>query len=99
MKFIVWLIRILVFLVLLVLTMNNTHDVTLHLFGAHAWTAPLILIGFVFFAAGLLVGWVVTLPALLRHKITAYRLKRKLDSAPSTAAPANDPLPLQETKG
>jgi uncharacterized integral membrane protein len=96
MKFIVWPIRILLFLVLLVLTMNNTHHATLHLFGAHAWTAPLILIGFVFFVAGLLAGWLIILPALWRHKMTAYRLKRELNSARSIASPSSIPLPLQE---
>ena len=62
MRFFVWLIRILVLVVLLVLALNNTQDATLNLFLGHVWIAPLILIGFAFFVAGLLAGLLSAAP-------------------------------------
>jgi putative membrane protein len=53
MKFIVWLIRVLVFVLLLVLALSNTQTATLNFLAGYAWSAPLILIGLAFFVVGL----------------------------------------------
>ena len=52
MKFIVWLIRVLVFVLLLVLALSNTQTATLNFLAGYAWSAPLILIGLAFFVVG-----------------------------------------------
>jgi lipopolysaccharide assembly protein A len=80
MKFIVWLIRVLVFVVLLVLALANTDSVALT-FAGYVWRAPLILIGLAFFAVGLLAGLVSALPAVVRLKLENARLKRDLRAA------------------
>ena len=51
MKIIVWLIRVLVFVVLLVLALANQQGASLR-FAGYEWQAPLILIGLAFFAVG-----------------------------------------------
>ncbi len=56
MKFIVWLIRVLVFVLLLVLALSNTQTATLNFLAGYAWSAPLILIGLAFFVVSLLAG-------------------------------------------
>jgi lipopolysaccharide assembly protein A len=94
MRFFVWLIRILVLVVLLVLALNNTQDATLNLLLGHIWTAPLILIGFAFFAVGLLAGLLSATPALFRHKLENNRLKRDLKAARTTAAAPEQQPPL-----
>jgi lipopolysaccharide assembly protein A len=78
MKFIVWLIRVLVFVLLLVLALSNTQTATLNFLAGYQWQAPLILIGLAFFVVGLLAGLVSSLPAVFRMRLENGRLKRDL---------------------
>ncbi|MGH8781579.1 LapA family protein [Paraburkholderia sp.] len=78
MKFIVWLIRVLVFVLLLVLALSNTQTATLNFLAGYQWQAPLILIGLAFFVVGLLAGLVSSLPAVFRLQLENGRLKRDL---------------------
>ncbi len=81
MKFIVWLIRVLVFVLLLVLALANTQLATLNFLAGYAWTAPLILIGLAFFVVGLLAGLVSAVPSTVRLRMENGRLKRELRAA------------------
>lgn len=94
MKFLVWLIRILVFVVLLLLALKNTQPVTLNFYLGHSWTQPLILFVLAFFVVGLLAGWLSATPSLFRHKLENGRLKRELKSAraPRPAPEQQPPL-------
>ncbi|KMY85767.1 putative transmembrane protein [Candidatus Paraburkholderia calva] len=96
MKFIVWLIRVLVFVFLLVLALANTQPATLNFLAGYAWNAPLILIGLAFFIVGLLAGLVFAVPAMLRLRMENGRLKRELRAAreatPVKEEPSMPPL-------
>jgi len=94
MKFFVWLLRIVVFGVLLMLALANTQPTTLYFYLGHAWTAPLILIGLAFFVVGLLAGWLSATPTVFRHKLENGRLKRELKSARAPRAPSEEQPPL-----
>ena len=91
MKFIVWLIRVLVFVLLLVLALANTQTATLNFVAGYAWQAPLILIGLAFFAVGLLAGLLSALPAIFRMRLENGRLKRDLRAARETPAVVDQP--------
>lgn len=91
MKFIVWLIRVVVFVLLLVLALANTQSATLNFLAGYAWTAPLILIGLAFFVVGLLAGLVSALPAMFRLRLENGRLKRDLKSARQTPPAVEEP--------
>ena len=91
MKFIVWLIRVLVFVLLLVLALANTQSVTLNFLAGYAWTAPLILIGLAFFVVGLLAGLVSALPAMFRLRMENGRLKRELRVAREAPVAVQEP--------
>jgi uncharacterized integral membrane protein len=94
MKVIVWLIRVLLFVVLLVLALANQENAQLH-FAGYVWQAPLILIGLAFFAVGLLAGLVSAVPALVRLRLENGRLKRELRAAREQApvAVVEPPMP------
>ena len=94
MKFIVWLIRVLVFVVLLVLALANTQNATVN-FAGYTWQAPLILIGLAFFAVGLFAGLISALPAVVRLKLESGRLRRELRAAREQApvVPVEPPMP------
>jgi uncharacterized integral membrane protein len=91
MKFVVWLIRVLVFVLLLVLALANTQSTTLNFLAGYAWQAPLILIGLAFFVVGLLAGLLSALPAVLRMRLENGRLKRDLRSARETPVVLDQP--------
>ncbi|MBR8057033.1 lipopolysaccharide assembly protein LapA domain-containing protein [Burkholderia dolosa] len=91
MKFIVWLIRVLVFVLLLVLALANTQTATLNFLAGFAWQAPLILIGLAFFIVGLLAGLLSALPAIFRLRVENGRLKRDLRAARETPTVVDQP--------
>lgn len=91
MKFIVWLIRVLVFVLLLVLALANTQTATLNFVAGYSWPAPLILIGLAFFGVGLIAGLLSALPAIFRMRLENGRLKRDLRTARETPAVIDQP--------
>ena len=91
MKFIVWLIRVLVFVLLLVLALANTQTTTLNFLAGYFWQAPLILIGLAFFVVGLLAGLVSALPAMFRLRMENGRLKRELRVAREAPVAVEEP--------
>jgi uncharacterized integral membrane protein len=91
MKFIVWLIRVVVFILLLMLALANTHMATLNFLAGYAWSAPQILIGLAFFVIGLLAGLVSAVPALFRLRIENGRLKKELRVARETPVAVEAP--------
>jgi len=94
MRLIAWVIRVLVFVLLLVLALANTQTATLNFLAGYAWQAPLILIGLAFFIVGLLAGLLSALPALFRLRMENGRLKRDLRVAREAPPPvAEPPLP------
>jgi|SRR5579863_840520 len=93
MRFIVWLIRVLVFVLLLVLALANTQSATLNFLAGYAWQAPLILIGLAFFGVGLFAGLLSSFPAMIRLRLENGRLKRDLRVA-REAPPVVEEPPL-----
>lgn len=91
MKLIVWLVRALVFVLLLVLALANTQSATLNFLAGYAWQAPLILIGLAFFGVGLMAGLVSSLPGLVRLKLENGRLKRDLRAVREAPPVASEP--------
>ncbi len=78
MKFLVWVIRLLLFVLLFALALHNTAEVSLVLPFGVAWHAPLILIALAFFVAGILLAMLAMTPRVVRHRFTASRLRRQI---------------------
>lgn len=91
MKFIVWLIRVLVFVLLLVLALANTQTAELRFLAGYVWQAPLILIGLAFFGVGLLAGLVSAVTPMLRLRMENGRLRRELRVARETPVVREEP--------
>jgi lipopolysaccharide assembly protein A len=90
MRFIVWLLRALVFVVLLILALANTQEVSLR-FAGFTWPAPLILIGLAFFAAGLFAGVLAAAPALVRMRLENARLRRQIKNVKEAPLVLDEP--------
>lgn len=80
MKYFVWLLRIVLFVVLLGFAVKNSSMVTLHFFFDAAWPLPLVAVMLIFFAAGAIAGLSAALGIFLRQRREVLRLKQELEA-------------------
>lgn len=90
MRAIVWIIRIAVFIVFLAFAIENTEPAVINLFLGYYLEAPLVLFLLGCVLIGVLLGMLMLVPNLLRHRREAARLRREIKQR----APAN-PLPAE----
>jgi uncharacterized integral membrane protein len=86
-----WIVGLAVFLLLLLLSLQNAKSVELHFLGWGPWEAPLILALLISFSAGVTAGLLVGAFRTARLRRQVNRLRRdhaKLASAPSPPADA-----------
>lgn len=78
MRYVIWLLRAILFLVLLGFAMKNDQPVVLHYFFGYEWQSSLILIVLLFFAVGVSVGVLAVLGNIFRQRREIAMLKREL---------------------
>jgi uncharacterized integral membrane protein len=78
MRYMIWLLRAVLFLILFGFAMKNDQPVVLHYFFGHEWQTSLILILLLFFAVGVSVGVLAVLGNILRQRREIAILKREL---------------------
>ncbi|MBK8569338.1 MAG: DUF1049 domain-containing protein [Nitrosomonadales bacterium] len=78
MRYMIWLLRTVLFLFLLGFAIKNDQPVVLHYFFGYEWQTSLILILFLFFAVGVSVGVVAVLGNIFRQRREIAILKREL---------------------
>ena len=89
MRYITWVLRVFLFLVLFLFALKNYEVVPLKFYFDIEWRAPLVLLLLIFFAAGIALGVLACLPRL-------FRQRRELSALAATqkrAGPAVVPLP------
>jgi len=86
MRIVTWTIRLVVFILLVAFAAKNVDPVTLRFYFDLAVQAPLVLVLFGFFAAGVLFGVLAMVGSLLRQRREISSLKKQ------TATPAT-PMP------
>jgi len=97
MRYLVWLLRLLVFVVVLMFALKNTQTVAVH-FLADVTLAdvPLVVVMLVTFVAGMLLGLLLTVPAGLRRRREAARLRRDVARLQAEVGGINKaPLPAE----
>lgn len=97
MRYLVWALRLLVFVAVLMFALKNTNPVAVNFYNDYVvHDVPLIVVMLVTFVVGALFGLLLTVPASMRRRREAVRLRRELDRiqaaingqpAPSTIAP------------
>jgi putative membrane protein len=78
MRYMIWLLRTVLFFVLLGFAIKNDQPVVLHYFFGYEWQTSLILILFLFFAMGVGVGILAVLSNIFRQRREIAILKREL---------------------
>ncbi|HUX92101.1 MAG TPA: lipopolysaccharide assembly protein LapA domain-containing protein [Gallionellaceae bacterium] len=78
MKYLIWLLRAFLFLILLSFAVKNDQPVVLSYFFGYEWHASLVLVLLLFFAAGTAIGMLAVLGNLLRQRKEIAALKKEL---------------------
>lgn len=78
MRYLTWLLRIVLFLVLLGFAVKNDQPVVLHYFFGYEWQASLVVVLLLFFAVGVGVGMLALLGNIFRQRREIAVLKREL---------------------
>jgi len=79
MRYLVWVLRLLVFLLVLLFALKNTDPVDVRFFADQVLTGvPLIVVMLASFVVGLLFAVLVLLPAAVRRRREIRRLRREL---------------------
>lgn len=84
MKYLIWLLRGMLFLILLSFAVKNDQPVVLSYFFGYEWHTSLILVLLLFFAVGAGIGMLALLGNLLRQRkqITALKNELRLKNKP-----------------
>jgi lipopolysaccharide assembly protein A len=96
MNALIWILRGILFFILLGLAIKNSGDVELRFFFDAHWQAPLSLALLVALAIGIVFGLLALLPPLIRQRHRIGTLQRQLDRA---AAGTNDSTPSSRMPG
>lgn len=80
MRYLFWILRIFLFLLLLGLAMKNTDPVAVRYFLGWEWRAPLSLVLFVFFIIGAALGVLAGAAWLYRQRREVALLRRELNA-------------------
>ncbi|MBY0575637.1 MAG: LapA family protein [Gallionellaceae bacterium] len=78
MRYLNWVIRAALFIVLLGFAVKNDQPVTLRYFFGYEWQPSLVIVLLVFFTAGALVGVLAMFVTVLQQRREIARLKREI---------------------
>ena len=78
MRYLNWLLRAALFIVLLGFAVKNDQPVTLRYFFGYEWQSSLVIVLLIFFAAGTAIGVLAMLASVLRQRREIARLKRDI---------------------
>ena len=89
MRYLVWALRLLVFVAVLMFALKNTDPVTVRFYADHLVTeVPLIVVMLACFVIGTIFGLLLTVPAGMRRRRELARVRRELELA-RAAGPQN----------
>ncbi|NDY90163.1 LapA family protein [Ideonella livida] len=94
MKFLRWLLRAFLFFTLFAFALNNQDSAQVHWFFGYVWSAPMVVIVAVTFAAGAVTGVLAMTPSWWRQWRLAAPGRRPAAEPPATAPDTSAPPQL-----
>ena len=91
MHYLMWTIKVFLFLLILSFALVNTDPVTVRYYLGYQWQAPLVLVLLAFFAIGIAGGFMAGIAVIVRQRRQILQLKRearhhaRADAPPMTA--------------
>jgi len=94
MRYLVWALRLLVFVAVLMFAVKNTGPVAVNFYADYVvQDVPLIVVMLAAFVVGALFGLLLTVPAAMRRRREAVRLRREVERLQAQLAAANGAAP------
>jgi putative membrane protein len=87
MRFLVWVVRALVFFTLFAFALNNQQDAAVHWFFGYGWRGPMVFIVLSSFALGCAFGVFAMVPSWWKHRRVARQQQSGQDQTPPLEAP------------
>jgi putative membrane protein len=84
MRYLGWVLKFLLFILLLGFAVKNSEVVTLAYYLGYEWQAPLVLIILMFFVGGAVVGVAACMGYLLRQRRELVRLRKLMETTQIT---------------
>ena len=78
MRYLLWILRFALFVLVLAFAVKNTDPVTVHYYFGGEWQSPLIFVLLVVFCAGIALGLATALGPMFRQRREIAELKRRL---------------------
>ena len=78
MRYLLWTLKLALFLLVLTFAVRNTDPVTVRYYFAGEWQAPLVFVLLVAFCAGIAVGMIAGLSRMFRQRREIAALRREL---------------------
>lgn len=78
MRSLIWILRVVIFVLLLGFAIKNSNIVTLAFFFGFSWQLPMVFLLLLFFVAGAVVGLTAVLAGYMSQKRELVRLKARL---------------------
>ncbi|PRP70498.1 hypothetical protein BUE93_12725 [Chromobacterium amazonense] len=91
MRYLLRIVELALLLLLIAVTVQNSHAVEFKLFFGQSWSAPLIVFLLLFFVAGAIVGLLATFSFYLKNRRELSQLKKELRNRPPVRKTVNDP--------
>lgn len=93
MQYLMWIIKVALFLLILSFAIVNTDPVTVRYYLGHQWEAPLVVVVLIAVCTGALVGLLTGLFQTLRLRRQIAALKRELNATRAVRPPDAPVLP------
>lgn len=101
MRYVVWILRLLVFVIVLMFALNNMQAVSVRFFQDLVVSdVPLIIVMLSTFVLGVVFGFLMAFPGMMRRRREAARLRRDVERLEEQARNAKAPVqstPLETT--
>lgn len=85
-----WIIRIAIFVLVLVLVLNNMQRVQFNFYGIYSWTLPLIVLALIFFIIGIVIGLVYSFIRSFELRSRIKLLRKDLEEARTASTAASN---------
>ncbi|HEY0297564.1 MAG TPA: LapA family protein [Bordetella sp.] len=90
MRYLIWVLRLLVFIAVLIFAVKNTDPVKVNFYADYTvQSVPLIVVMLVTFVVGTVFGLLLTVPVAMRRRREASRLRREVERLQAAAHPAD----------
>ncbi|MDE1943443.1 MAG: LapA family protein [Betaproteobacteria bacterium] len=97
MVYLKWLVRIVIFVLLLGFAVKNLEPVTLNYFLGYQWQEPLVVILLAFTLLGVIIGLLASMSTLFRQRREIQALRRELRRLDKSVSETQSASPIADT--